>query len=176
MSGHNKWSQIKEKKGVTDAKRSKIFGKYSRLIALEAKKSAGNTTATGLRAVIERARKENMPNDLIDRAIKKGAGGDTGNMEAVLYEAYGPGGCAIVIEGLTDNKNRTVAEIKHLLSKHGLSLAGQGSAMWAFKKAAEGLEPQTTVPLSLEDSESLSSLLEELDDHDDVQEVYTNAE
>ncbi len=177
MSGHNKWSQIKEKKGATDAKRSKIFGKYSRLIALEAKKASGNLTASGLRSVIERARKENMPNDLIDRAVKKGAGGDAGNMEPVVYEAYGPGGCAIVIEGLTDNKNRTVAEIKHLLSKHGLSLAGQGSAMWAFHKNADGaLEPQSTIPLSESDGASLSSLLDELDDHEDVQDVYTNAE
>lgn len=176
MSGHNKWSQIKNKKAVTDSKRSKIFGKYSKLIALEAKKSAGNMASSGLRAVIERARKDNMSNDLIERAVKKGAGGDAGNMEAVLYEAYGPGGCAILIEGLTDNKNRTVAEIKHLLSKHNLALAGQGAAIWAFTKTTEGYEPQTTVPLSEEDGEALSALLEELDDHDDVQDVYTNAE
>ncbi|MFA6078067.1 MAG: YebC/PmpR family DNA-binding transcriptional regulator [Candidatus Paceibacterota bacterium] len=176
MSGHNKWSQIKNKKAITDGKRSKILGKYSKLIALEAKKSAGNMASAGLRAVIERARKDNMSSDLIDRAVKKGAGGDAGNMEAVLYEAYGPGGCAIIIEGLTDNKNRTVAEIKHLLSKRGLALAGQGAAIWAFAKTAEGFEPQTTVALSDEDGASLSALLEELDDHDDVQEVYTNAE
>lgn len=176
MSGHNKWSQIKNKKAVTDGKRSKIFGKYSKLIALEAKKSAGNMASSGLRAVIERARKDNMSSDLIDRAVKKGAGGDAGNMEHVVYEAYGPGGCAIIIEGLTDNKNRTVAEIKHLLSKHNLALAGQGAAVWAFIKTAEGFEPQTTVALSDEDGEALSSLLEELDDHDDVQDVYTNAE
>lgn len=176
MSGHNKWSQIKNKKAITDSKRSKVFGKYSKLIALEAKKSAGNMASAGLRAVIERARKDNMSSDLIDRAVKKGAGGDAGNMEAVLYEAYGPGGCAIIIEGLTDNKNRTVAEIKHLLSKRGLALAGQGAAIWAFVKTSEGFEPQTTVALSDEDSSSLSELLEELDDHDDVQGVYTNAE
>ncbi len=176
MSGHNKWSQIKNKKAVTDGKRSKVFGKLSHLIALESKKSAGNLSSPGLRAVIERAKKEYMSSDIIDRAVKKGAGGDAGNMEAVLYEAYGPGGCALLIEGLTDNKNRTVAEIKHLLSKRGLSLAGQGAAMWAFTKTAEGYEPQTTAPLSDEDGEALSSLLEELDDHADVQEVYTNAE
>ena len=176
MSGHNKWSQIKNKKAVTDSKRSKVFGKLSRLIALESKKAGGNLTSPGLRAVIERAKKEYMSSDIIDRAVKKGAGGDAGNMEAVLYEAYGPGGCAILIEGLTDNKNRTVAEIKHLLSKRGLSLAGPGAASWAFTKTAEGYEPQTPAPLSDEDGELLSSLLEELDDHDDVQEVYTNAE
>lgn len=176
MSGHNKWSQIKNKKAVTDGKRSKIFGKFSKLIALESKKAGGNLTSPGLRAVIERAKKENMQNELIDRAVKKGAGGDAGEMTPVLYEAYGPGGCAIMIDGLTDNNTRTVAEIKHLLSKRGLSLAGQGAAMWAFNKTAEGYEPQTTVPLSDLDGEALSSLLEELDDHDDVQEVYTNAE
>ena len=81
-----------------------------------------------------------------------------------------------MIEGLTDNKNRTVAEIKHLLSKRGLSLAGQGAAAWAFMKTAEGYEPTTTVPLSDEDGQALADLLEELDEHDDVQEVYTNAE
>lgn len=176
MSGHNKWSQIKNKKAATDSKRSKIFGKLSRLISLESKKALGNLSSPGLRAVIERAKKEYMSSDIIDRAVKKGAGGDAGNMEPVLYEAYGPGGCALLIEGLTDNKNRTVAEIKHLLSKRGLALASQGSAMWAFTKSTEGYAPQTTVPLSDEDGGALSSLLEELDDHDDVQEVYTNAE
>lgn len=143
---------------------------------MESKKAAGNMASPSLRAVIERAKKENMPIDNIDRAVKKGAGGDAGNMEAVLYEAYGPGGCAILIEGLTDNKNRTVAEIKHMLSKRELALAGQGAAVWAFTKTAEGFEPQTMVPLSDEDGEALSALLEELDDNDDVQEVYTNAE
>ena len=176
MSGHNKWSQIKNKKAVTDGKRSKIFGKFSKLIALESKKAAGNLTSPGLRAVIERAKKENMQNELIERAVKKGAGGDAGNMEPVLFEAYGPGGCAIIIEGLTDNNNRTVAEMKHIFSKRGFSLAGQGAAEWAFTKTSEGYEPQTTVPLSEEDGALLSSLLEELDDHDDVQEVYTNAD
>ncbi|MDO8604128.1 MAG: YebC/PmpR family DNA-binding transcriptional regulator [bacterium] len=176
MSGHNKWSQIKNKKAVTDGKRSKIFGKFSKLIALESKKAAGNLASAGLRAVIERAKKENMQNELIERAVKKGAGGDAGDMISVLYEAYGPGGCAMLIEGLTDNNNRTVAEIKHLLSKRGLALAGQGAALWAFSKSADRYEPQTTVPLSDEDGEALSSLLEELDDNDDIQEVYTNAE
>ena len=176
MSGHNKWSQIKRQKEATDGKKSKIFGKLSRLITVESKKAEGNISSPSLRAVIERAKKENMTVDAIDRAVKKGAGGDAGEMEAVLYEAYGPGGCALIIEGLTDNKNRTVAEVKHLLSKRGLSLAGQGSALWAFTKTAEGYEPQTTIPLSDEDGEALALLLEDFDENDDVQEVYTNAE
>ncbi len=176
MSGHNKWSQIKNKKAVTDAKRSKVFGKLARLITLESKKAMGNMTSPGLRAVIERAKKEYMQADIIDRAVKKGAGTDAGEMYAVLYETYGPGGCALMIEGLTDSTNRTVAEIKHLLSKRGLSLAGQGSAAWAFTKTADGYIPTSTVPLSDEDGNALADLLEELDENDDVQEVYTNAD
>lgn len=176
MSGHNKWSKIKNKKAVTDAKRSNIFSKFSKLIAVESKKAGGDTSSSGLRTAIERAKKENMSNDLIDRAVKKGAGGDAGNMEHVLFEAYGPGGCAIIMEGLTDNNNRTVAEIKHIFSKRGLSLAGQGAAVWAFTKTNEGYEPQSLVSLSDNEGEQLSSLLEELDDHDDIQDVYTNAD
>ena len=176
MSGHNKWSQIKNKKAVTDGKRSKIFGKLGQLITMESKKAAGNMSSPGLRAVIERAKKENMTADAIERAVKKGTGADAGTMESVIYETYGPGGCALMIECLTDNKNRTVAEIKHLLSGHGLSLAGQGAAAWAFMKTPEGFEPQTTVALGEEDGKALEELMGILDDHDDVQEVYTNAE
>ena len=175
MSGHNKWSQIKTKKMATDAKKGKMFGKLARLVALESKKAQGNINAPGLRAVIEKAKSINMPNENIERAVKKGAGSDAGEMEEVLYEGYGPGGVAIIIEGLTDNKNRTSAEIKHLLSKHGASLAAQGAASWAFEKTPEGFIPKTFVELSKEDSESLEKLINELEDNDDVQEVYTNA-
>ena len=177
MSGHNKWSQIKHKKAITDGKRSKIFGKLSKLIALEAKKAQGNLASPGLRAVIERAKKESMPADNIDRAVKKGAGGDAGNMESVLFEAYGPSGCAILIEGLTDNKNRTVQEIKHILSVNGSELAGMGSATWAFEKnLAGGWTPKTTIPLSDEDGEKLMTLVDQLEENDEVQNVFTNAE
>lgn len=176
MAGHNKWTQIKHKKAATDSKKSKIFGKFSRLITVESKKANGDTSSPSLRVVIERAQKENMTADAIDRAVKKGLGSDAGSMESVLFEAYGPGGCALLMDGLTDNKNRTVAEIKHILSKRGLSLAGQGAAIWAFTRTSEGYEPTTTVPLSEEDGQILSEILEELDEHDDIQEVYTNAE
>lgn len=176
MAGHNKWTQIKRKKAVTDGKRSKVFSKLSKLITMESKKAAGNVTSPTLRSIIERAKKENMTVEAIDRAIKKGTGGDAGNMEPVLFEAYGPGGCAMIIEGLTDNRNRTVAEIKHLLSKRGLALAGQGAAVWAFTKTFEGWEPISTVALSDEDGQALTELLDELDENDDVQDVYTNAD
>ena len=155
MSGHNKWSQIKTKKMATDAKKGKMFGKLARLVALESKKAKGNINAPGLRTVIEKAKSINMPNENIERAVKKGAGGDAGEMEEVLYEGYGPGGVAIIIEGLTDNKNRTSAEIKHLLSKHGASLAAQGAASWAFEKTSEGFIPKTFFELSKKNRQSL---------------------
>lgn len=175
MSGHNKWSQIKRQKEATDAKKSKIFGKFARLIALESKKARGNMNDPALRAVIEKARATNMPSDNIERAIKKGLGGDAGTMEPVLYEAYGPGGAALVIEGLTDNKNRTAQDIKHILSKNGSALAAPGSATWAFTKTTDGWEPQNEVDLSSEDAGALETLIEMLEENDDVQEVFTNA-
>lgn len=174
MSGHNKWSQIKEKKGATDAKRSKLFTKFAKLIRVEARITKGDLNSPTLKAAIEKARAANMPKDNIDRAIASALG--TQADEKVVYEAYGPGGCALIIEGLTDNTNRTVQEIKHLLSEHGASLGTPGSVMWAFSKNAEGIfEPITKLPLSPEDGEKLAALLEDLDEHDDVQEVYTNA-
>ena len=96
-------------------------------------------------------------------------------MESVTYETYGPGGCAIVIVALTDSRNRTAQELKHLLTKNGLVLAAPGSALWAFGKTAEGYTPKTTVPLSEGDSKALMKILEEVGAHDDVEEVYTNA-
>lgn len=176
MSGHNKWSKIKNRKAITDAKKSKVFTKMARLIAVESKKCKGDTNSPGLRHAMEKARGVNMPSDNIDRAVKKGAGGGEGDMYSVLYEAYGPGGCAIMIEGLTDNKNRTGQEVKHILSKNGLALAVTGSASWAFTKTSDGWVPQTTVPLSPIDSEALARIVEELEDNDDVQDVSTNEE
>jgi transcriptional/translational regulatory protein YebC/TACO1 len=123
MGGHNKWSQIKRQKGANDAAKSKVWAKLSRRITVESKKAGGDATAASVRAVVETAKKENMPKDAIERAIVKGTGADAGEMEAITYEAYGPGGAAIIIETLTDSRNRTAAEIKHLLSENGLALA-----------------------------------------------------
>lgn len=177
MSGHNKWSQIKRQKGAADAAKSSVWGKLSRRIAVESKKAHGDVTAVNLRSQIEKARQTNMPKDAIERAIAKGTGAEAGDMESITYETYGPGGCAIIIETLTDSRNRTAQEIKHLLSKNGLALAAPGSAAWAFHHLPDGTwEPQTTVPLSETDSESLMRILEEIDTHDDVEDVYTNAE
>ena len=175
MSGHNKWSQIKHKKGASDAMKSKVWGKLAKRIIVESKISGGDVTSPTLRTWIEKAKAANMPKDNIDRAVKKGISNDAGAMDSVVYETYGPGGAAILIEALTDNRNRTAPEIKHLLSERGLELASPGSAAWAFQKTNDGYDAKTTVPLSEADTEELMKILEAIDAHDDVEDVYTNA-
>ncbi|MES3004999.1 MAG: YebC/PmpR family DNA-binding transcriptional regulator [Patescibacteria group bacterium] len=176
MAGHNKWSKIKRQKEKTDGQKSKIYGKFVRLISAEARRCGGDITSPGLKAVIDRAKAANVPADNIERAVKKFADGGA-EMESIVYEAYGPGGCAMVIETLTDSRNRVSNEIKHILSLHGFSLAGIGSATWAFThNPGEEWIPTMTVPLSDEDAEKLGKLIDDLEENDDVQDVYTNAE
>ncbi len=177
MSGHNKWSQIKRQKGVTDAARSRVFSRFARLIALESKRSNGALTAPSLSAAIARAKATNMPKENIERAVAKGMSKDSGSLDSVVYEAYGPGGAALIVDALTDNKNRTTQEIKHLLIIHGVELAAPGAASWAFSKHPDGnFEPnEPLTELSNEDGEKLSVILDALDEHDDVQCVFTNA-
>lgn len=176
MSGHSKWSQIKRKKALDDGKKSKIFARLSKDILLESQKSKGNITSPSLRSAIEAAKKENMSKETIDRAIAKGAGSLGGDFIDVLYEAYGPGGCAILIEGQTDNNNRTTQEMRHLLSKNGGIFAERGAAMWAFQKSDEGYLPIVTVKLSEEEEDKLGELMEIISDHNDIENTYTNAE
>lgn len=177
MSGHNKYSKIKHIKAKNDAQKSKNFGKLVRFITVEAKKAAGNMTSPGLVAAIEKARGENMPNDTIDRAIKKATTDNSAAMEAIVYEAYGPGGVAILISALTDNRNKAAQEVKHILSDNGFELASPGSAAWAFAKDPAGAwTPTTTMPLEDADIELLTKLVEDLEANDEVQNVYTNAE
>ena len=176
MSGHNKWSKVKNKKAATDAKKSQIFSKISKLVASESKKAGGNADSPGLRAAIEKGKSANMPSDNIERAIKKGMSGKEADLQSVLYEAYAQGGSALLIEVLSDNRNRTSAEIKHILSKNGASLASPGSATWAFEKTSSGWETKTAVPVNAEDAEKLENLMEELEDNEDVQDVHSNAE
>ena len=176
MSGHNKWSKIKHKKAASDAKKSKIYSKYVKLIQVESKAAKGDTSSPALRTAIDKAKAENMPKDTIERAVKKGASNDSVAMEHVLFEAYGPGGCAIIMEGLTDNNNRTANEIKHILVTRGLSLAAPGSAAWAFKKENDEWVPTSPSPISEADGEKLESLLEEIEENDDIIDTYTNAE
>lgn len=175
MAGHSKWSKIKRQKAATDAKKSKIFSNLVKLLQMEAKKSGGNTNSPGLRAAIEKAKKENMPSENIERAIKKAS--ESKELSPVLFEGYGPGGVAMVITALTDNNNRTNQEIKHILSKNGASMGGPGSVTWNFTKNEEGeWIPNMTTEISDEDLEKLDKIVEALEENEDVQDVYTNAE
>lgn len=176
MSGHNKFSKIKHLKAKNDAQKSKAFGKLVRLITVEAKKAKGNLSSPGLATAIEKAKKENMPNDTIDRAVKKAMTDNSAEMETIIYEAYGPGGVAMLIEALTDNRNKSSQEIKHILSQHGIALASPGSASWAFQKQDNVWAATSTMPLEDSDIELLGKLVEDLENNDDVQEVFTNAE
>lgn len=176
MSGHNKWSKIKNKKAVSDGVKSKVFSKHAALIAMESRNAGGNINSPGLAAAIIRAKKDSMPKENIDRAVAKGAGSDGAKFEAVTYEAYGPGGVAIIITAVTENNNRTAPEIRHIFTKMGLQLGTPGSAAWAFTKTADGYVPASPVELSDADGEKLANLVEALEDNEDVQDVYTTAD
>lgn len=174
MSGHNKFSKIKHKKAASDAARSKIFSKHSKFITNESKKSGGDVTSPGLATAIELAKRDNVPKDTIERAVKKGTDTNTAAMDPITYETYGPGGSAVIIEALTDNKNRTAGEVRHILSKLGYELAAPGSATWAFTKEGQSWLANQTINLSEEDNEKLQKLIESLEENEDVQEVFTN--
>lgn len=176
MSGHNKWSKIKNKKAVSDGAKSKVFSKHASLIAMESRNAGGNVSSPGLAAAITRAKKDSMPKENIDRAVAKGAGNDGAKFEAVTYEAYGPGGVAMLITAVTDNNNRTAPEIRHIFTKAGLQLGGPNSASWAFTKTADGYTPVSPVELNDEDGEKLANLVEALEENEDVQDVYTTAD
>jgi transcriptional/translational regulatory protein YebC/TACO1 len=176
MSGHNKWSKIKHKKAASDASKSKIFSKHAALIAMESKKAKGDLGHPGLSAAIDRAKKDSMPKDNIDRAVQKGKAAEGDALSEVLYETFGPGGTALLITAVTDNTNRTTPEIRHILKEAGYALGATGSATWAFIKTGEGYTPQNRMDLSEEDGEKLANLIEALDGHEDVQEIYTTAD
>jgi YebC/PmpR family DNA-binding regulatory protein len=136
MSGHSKWHSIKHKKGALDAKRGKLFTKFIKEITVAARYGGGDPDGNArLRKAILDAKAGNMPNDTIDRAIRRGTGEEEGvNYEEITYEGYGPGGVALLIESMTDNRNRTVAEIRHIFSKNGGNLGESGSVGWMFEK------------------------------------------
>lgn len=158
MSGHSKWSTIKRKKGAADAKRGKIFTTIIKEITIAARLGGGDDTANPrLRQAIDKAKANNMPADNIKRAIQKGTGELPGtNYEEYVYEGYGPAGVAIMMEVLTDNKNRTVAEIRHLITKHGGNLGENGSVAWMFDKKGQividrnGLSEDSMLEIALE--------------------------
>ena len=238
MSGHSKWSSIKHKKGAADAKRGKLFSKLTRAIIVAAREGGGDPAANlALQNAVEKARSYSMPKDNIDRAIAKGSGADsdTSAYETVVYEGYGPSGVAVIVEALTDNRNRTAGEVRHTFAKNDGNLGGSGAVSWLFERrgvvlvsadgadedeltlaAAEGgaddvtrdgsvfqvlsapeelaavreaveaagfavdsaeltMVPKTTVEVADEsDAKKVLRLLEQLEDNDDVQDVYAN--
>lgn len=238
MAGHSKWAQIKRKKAVADAKKGKLFTKLIREITIAARQGGGNPDGNPrLRLAIDQARAANMPMENIERAIKKATGELEGSQyEEIIYEGYGPGGVAILIEAVTDNKNRTVSELRHIFSRHGGRLAESGSVNWMFDRkgiitieksvineddlimlaldagaddiivesdyyevqtSIENFEkvrknlleknvkienaslqyvPQNLMKIEGKENETVLKLLEILEDHDDVQNVYTNAD
>ncbi|WP_018963203.1 YebC/PmpR family DNA-binding transcriptional regulator [Coprothermobacter platensis] len=239
MSGHSKWHNIKARKSKVDAQRGKIFTKLTRELVIAAREGGANPeTNLRLRVAMDKARAANMPRDNIDKAIAKGAGNLEGQefVEA-LYEGYGPGGVAVLVEVTTDNKNRTAADIRRIFSRHGGTLAESGAVSWQFERKGvielqksqvqsvdeltlelidfgvddvveeddqvtiytqpdalykvvdylgqAGIEPSSAelsfiaknyISVSEDDGRKILSMLEELDDNDDVQEVYTNAD
>lgn len=158
MSGHNKWSTIKHKKGAADAKRGKIFSRLIKEIAIAARMGGGDAEGNPrLRTAVNAARAANMPKDNIERAIKRGTGEIAGvSYEEVIYEGYGPGGVAVLLEALTDNKNRTVADIRHIFEKHSGNLGESGCVAWIFEKrgvielAGDDLTEDEVMELALE--------------------------
>lgn len=176
MSGHNKWSKIKHKKAATDAQRSKIFSKHSALITMEVKKAGGDTNSANVLAAVERAKKDSMPKDNIEKALAKGSGAGAAAMEEILYEGYGPGGVPLLIMTVTDNNNRTAPEIRHIFSKAGLELGTPGSAVWAFTKGTDGYTPTTPMQLDEETGEKLADFIEKLEEQDDVTNIYSGAD
>ncbi len=168
MSGHNKWSQIKNQKGVTDKKRGAAFGKILKAISIAARTEKNPAFNPRLRSMIEKAKEQAVPKENIERAIMKTT--DMDALEELTLEAYGPAGIAIIIHTITDNRNRTIHEIQHLLSAHGGKFAEQGSVRWAF----DGDTPKFPQTVPNEDAQKIKHLVEILENHDDAQKIITN--
>lgn len=174
MSGHSHWAGIKRKKEITDKKRGKIFSKLSKAITAAVGTEPNPDFNPRLRTAVQKAKEASVPVDNIERAIKK-ASEPGAALEELTIESYGPGGAALLIKAIADNKNRVIAEIKKILSDHGAKWAEQGSVRWAFEEKEGELVPKFTQDLGAEDAAKLGTLMDALDEHDDVQDVYTNA-
>ena len=177
MSGHSKWSQIKHKKGLADIKKGQLFSKLIQTISLAAKKNPNPDFNPQLRSAIEKAKVNKLPSETIERAIKR-ASEIKEALEELIIEAYGPSGVALIIEVITDNKNRTITEIKNILSEVDGKIAESGGVRWAFNTPAVGSskwQPKFKQEVSNEIKEKIQKLIQELKNHNDVQEVYTNA-
>lgn len=176
MSGHSKWHSIRHKKGAADAKRAKIFTRHANLITIAARSGGDPEMNPGLRLAIENAKKENVPNNNIDRAVKRGTGEDKGaaQIEEVTYEGYGPGGTAIIVECLTDNTNRTYTNVRTIFGKRGGNLGNSGSVAWMFDR--KGLIQLKTEGIDLDEAElaAIDAGADDVQREDDQLVIYTN--
>ena len=168
MSGHSKWSQIKHKKGANDKKRGQLFSKLSKLISLAARKGTNPETNMELKNAIEQARSFDVPNDNIERAIKKASDKSAAQLEELSIEAIGPGGVALKIKAITDNRNRTISEIKHILSENNSKIVPPGTISWMFNQRVSINNPET--------QNQIDKLFEVLDNNDDLEDVVSNLE
>jgi YebC/PmpR family DNA-binding regulatory protein len=180
MSGHSKWNNIKNKKAAEDAKKGRAFGYVSRLIRVAVKEGNSGDPGTNpmLRAALDKAREVNMPRTNVDRAIERGLGRSKSGtvIEEIVYEGYGAGGVGFMVTAVTDNRNRTGAEIRTAFERHGGSLGGPGSAAYLFVIAPDG-SATVSIPMQTEDSSIIAQvekLTEILEDHDDVEQVVHN--
>lgn len=180
MSGHSKWNNIKNKKAATDAKKGKVFGYVGRLIRVAVKEGGSGDPGTNpsLRVALDKAREANMPRANIDRAIQRGLGksksGQT--IDEVMYEGYGAGGVGFLVTAITDNRNRTGAEIRAMFERNGGSLAGPGAASYLFDIAPDGTS-EIKIPMDVSDEsvrKQVENLTEMLEEHDDVEQVVHN--
>ena len=179
MSGHSKWNNIKNKKGKSDAERGKVFTKLGRELLVAVKEGGPDPSSNSkLRDVIAKCKANNMPNDNIDRSIKKAAGdGNTANYEDITYEGYGPNGVAIIIEAMTDNRNRTAGDVRHILDKFGGNLGTTGSVSWMFDKKGV-LIVEKSVKMSEDElmMEAIEAGAENFEVDEDVYEITTTPE
>jgi len=183
MSGHSHFSKIKHKKKITDKKRGQIFSKLAREISVAAREGGGDpATNAKLRLAIERAKAINLPKENVERAIKRGVGELEGvQLEEVLFEAYGPGGIALIIEGITDNKNRTLGEVKQILQQHNGKLVGGGQVKWLFERRGVIIINRESQTENLKNKEELELKVieagaEDIYWHNDILDVYTKIE
>mgnify|MGYP001570347757 CR=1 FL=1 len=175
MSGHSHWAGIKHKKELTDQKRGKTFSKLLNAIAIAAKKETNPQFNPRLRTAILKAKENKVPQDNIDRAVKRAS--EVKDLEELVMEAYGPEGSAILIEAVTDNRNRTISEVKKVLLDAGAKWAEPGSVQWAFNPPSgeKGWEAKFKQEFSGEAKGKINELVEKIKEHDDIQEVYTNS-
>lgn len=174
MSGHSKWSQIKHKKGISDQKKGQLFSKLAKKISIAAKDGTDPSSNYKLQSAIEEARSFNMPKDNIDRAIKRANEKDISSLEKVVVQAIGPESTAFIIEAITDNKNRTIGELKNIFFKNDAKMVSENSLNWMFDK---NLNPYTPIIVNNPNfKEKIEKLLEEIDDQPDVENIHTNIE